>query len=86
MGIYNCICTIDNLPYLFYYTAYIINMFVMQTILLSFLNSVDMSGSENVYGYICYRPLNISYQTLNVGLWSKIGGFCNFHAKLILYS
>ena len=59
-------------------------MFVMQNTLLSFLNSVDMSGSGNVYGYICYRPLNISYQALNVGLWPKIEGFCNLHAKLLV--
>ena len=52
--------------------------------LLSFLNSVDMSGSENVYGYICYRPLNISYKALNVGLWPKIKGFCHLHAKLMV--
>ena len=50
-------------------------MFVMQNTLLSFLNSVDMSGSENVYGYICYRPLNISYQALNVSLWPKLKYF-----------
>ena len=43
-----------------------------------------MSGSENVYGYICYRPLNISYQSLNVGLWPKIEGFCHLHAKLMV--
>ena len=62
-------------------------MFVMQNTLLSFLNSVDMSGSENVYGYICYCPLNISYQALNVGLWPKIEGFCDLHAKLmVIYS
>ena len=79
-------CTIDNLPYLFYYTAYIMIMFVMQNTLLSFSNSVDMSGSENVYSYICYRPLNISYQALNVGLWPKIEGFCHLHAKLMVYS
>ena len=37
-----------------------------------------MSGSENVYDYIlCYRPLNISYQALNVGLWPKIEGNIN---------
>ena len=59
-------------------------MFVMQNPLLLFLNSVDMSGSGNVYGYICYRPLNISYQALNVGLWPKIEGFCNLHAKLLV--
>ena len=44
-----------------------------------------MSGSENVYGYICYRPLNTSYQSLNVGLWPKIEGFCHLHAKLMGY-
>ena len=43
-----------------------------------------MSGSENVYCYICYRPLNISYQALNVGLWSKIEGFCHLLAKLMV--
>ena len=59
-------------------------MFVMQNTLLSFLNSVDMSGSENVYGYICYPPLNISYQALNVGLWPKIERFCHLHAKLMV--
>ena len=59
-------------------------MFVMQNTLLSFLNSVDMSGSENVYGCICYRPLNISYQALNVGLRPKIEGFCHLHAKLMV--
>ena len=52
MGIYNCICTIDNLPYLFYYTAYIINMFVMQTILLSFLNSVDQDQKMYMVTYV----------------------------------
>ena len=41
------------------------------------LKSVDMSGSENIYGHLCYRPLNISYQALNVGLWPKIEGFCH---------
>ena len=59
-------------------------MFVMQNTLLSFLNSVEMSGSENVYGYICYRPLNIRYQALNVRLWPKIEGFCHLHAKLMV--
>ena len=61
-------------------------MFAMQNTLLSFLNSVDISGSENVYGYICYRPLNISYQgqALNVGLWPKIERFCHLHAKLMV--
>ena len=59
-------------------------MFAMQNSLLSFLNSVDISGSENVYGYICYRPLNISYQALNVGRWPKIAGFCHLHAKLMV--
>ena len=29
MGHINQKCTIDNFPYLFYYTAYIINMFVI---------------------------------------------------------
>ena len=43
-----------------------------------------MSGSENVYGYICYRPMNMSYQSLNVGLWPKIEGFCHLHAKLMV--
>ena len=43
-----------------------------------------MSGSENVYGYICYRPLNISYPSLNVHLWPKIEGFCHLHAKLMV--
>ena len=43
-----------------------------------------MSGSENVYGYICYRPLNTSYQSLNVGLWPKIEEFCHSHAKLMV--
>ena len=43
-----------------------------------------MSGSEKVYGYICYRPLNTSYQSLNVGLWPKIEGFCHLHAKLMV--
>ena len=37
-----------------------------------------------MYGYICYRPLNISYQSLNVGFWPKIEGFCHLHAKLIV--
>ena len=41
-----------------------------------------MSGSENVYGYIRYRPLNISYQSLIVSLWPMIEGFCHLHAKL----
>ena len=59
-------------------------MFVMQNILLLFLNSVDMSDSGIVYGYICYRPLNISYQALNIGLWPKIEGFCHLHAKLMV--
>ena len=57
-------------------------MFVMQNTLLSFLNSVDMSCSENVYGSICYRPL--SYQALKVGLRPKIEGFCHLHAKLMV--
>ena len=43
-----------------------------------------MSVSENVYGYICYRPLNTSYQSLNVGLWPKIEGFCHLRAKLMV--
>ena len=47
----------------------------MQNTLLSFLNSVDMSGLENVYGCICYRPLIISYQALNVGLRLKLKDF-----------
>ena len=34
--------------------------------------------------YICYRPLKISYQSLNVGLWPKIEGFCHLHAKLMV--
>ena len=56
----------------------------MQNTLLSFLNSVDMSGLENVYGCICYRLLIISYQALNVGLRPKIEGFCHLHAKLMV--
>ena len=45
---------------------------------------MDISGSKNVYGYMCYRPLNISYQALNVGLWPKIEGFCHLRAKLMV--
>ena len=44
-----------------------------------------MSGSENVYGYICYRPLNISYQSLNVSLWPIIEGFCHLHAIMVIF-
>ena len=43
-----------------------------------------MSGLENVYCYICYRPLNTRYQSLNVGLWPKIEGFCHLRAKLMV--
>ena len=43
-----------------------------------------MSCLENVYGYICYRLLNISYQSLNVGLWPKFQGFCHLQAKLVV--
>ena len=59
-------------------------MFVTNNTLLSFLNSVDMSGLENAYGYTCYWPLNISYQALDVSLWPKIEGFCHLHAKLMV--
>ena len=34
--------------------------------------------------YICYRPLKISYQSLNVGIWPKIEGFCHLNAKLMV--
>ena len=37
-----------------------------------------------MHGYICYRPLNISYQSINVGLWPKIEGFCHLHAELMV--
>ena len=43
-----------------------------------------MSGLENVYGYIYFRPFNISYQALDVSLWPEIEGFCHLHAKLIV--
>ena len=31
-----------------------------------------------------YRPLNTSYQSLNVGLWPEIEGFFNIRAKLMV--
>ena len=43
-----------------------------------------MSGSENVYDYICNQTLNTSYQSLNVGFWPKIEGFCHLNAKLMV--
>ena len=77
MGHINQKCTIDNFPYLFYYTSYLYHKYVCHikhfTIIFKFRGHVRLR--KCIYGYI-------SYQSLNVGLWPKIEGFCHLHAQI----